>query len=300
MLEFLDVQLWRVPTSEELHEHFAIPARPGTGRKAPKGSSTLVVRKTFSTLDMFCYLKARFGEPNGFMNFLRSDSSDNWIHWDFALRAQDTDIWIQGASREIRFTLTADLTDENWCDLILAIKSDFKRVATEKSAVLKTLEQWVIFPNKFAEIEASCAELYLRIVENIDPFEGFAHGSISDQARSHKPAIQEALKRAAKLYRDCIALSLLTPVLAEAFLNLTISMLCKREIRNNQRQFDAFIRSPIDVKLFDLAYKCEGFLRPIDPNTEWYKRFHQLMQKRNNRIHGNCNPELGRVNTNDI
>jgi hypothetical protein len=144
----LDVQSWRVPTHEELHDHFAIPARPGTGPKAHKSSSTPVVRKNFSTLDMFCYLKARFGEPNGFMNFLRSDSSDNWIHWDFALRANDVDIWIQGASREVRLTVTAHLTDENWHDLILAIKSDFKRVAREKSAVLKTLEQWVIFPKQ--------------------------------------------------------------------------------------------------------------------------------------------------------
>jgi hypothetical protein len=70
-------------------------------------------------------------------------------------------------------------------------------------------------------------------VENIDPFKGFATASISKQARSHQTSIQEAFKKATELYKDCLLLSLLTPVLAEAFVNLTILMLCKKEIRKN-------------------------------------------------------------------
>jgi len=292
MLAFLDLQSWRLPTYEELHEHFAIPARPGAAPKTRKNSSTLVVRKSFSTVDMFSYLKARFGEPNGFMNVLRSDTSDNWIHWDFALRSHDVDIWVQGASREVRLTVAGQLTDENWRDLLIEIKADFKRVAKEKSAVLKTLEQWVIFPNKFVEIEAACVELHSGIVENLDPFKCVAIAPMSRPISSQQQTlIQEASNRAKKLYKDCLVLSLLTPVLAEAFLNLTILMLCKKDIRDNKRQFDAFIRSNIDTKFFDLAYKCEGFLRPIDPNADPFKKFMQVMAKRNHRIHGNCNPE---------
>ena len=32
--------------------------------------------------DLYCYLHARFGPPNGPQNFLRNDSSDNLIHWE--------------------------------------------------------------------------------------------------------------------------------------------------------------------------------------------------------------------------
>jgi len=52
-----------------------------------------------------CYLKARFGEPNGFQTFLRRDSSDNWIHWDFNLKAAGEGIWIGGTYREVHFML---------------------------------------------------------------------------------------------------------------------------------------------------------------------------------------------------
>ena len=117
--------------------------------------------------------------------------------------------------------------------------------------------------------------------------------SISNPARD--PKHRALLKRSFGAYRSCLELYLLTPVLAEAFINLVILALCKREIRDNLRQFDAFIRSQIDTKLFDLAYKCEGFLHPIDRNTESYKNFKRVMDKRNNAIHGNCDPEKEQI-----
>jgi hypothetical protein len=69
--------------------------RAKRGRKR-MGPSMLAVRSSLSPVDVYCYLKARFGEPNGFQNFLRKDDSDNWIHWDFNLKAGDEDVRICG------------------------------------------------------------------------------------------------------------------------------------------------------------------------------------------------------------
>lgn len=43
------------------------------------------VENQLSPADLYCYLHARFGPPNGFQNFLRKDDSDNLIHWDWTL-----------------------------------------------------------------------------------------------------------------------------------------------------------------------------------------------------------------------
>jgi len=153
----LDLRTWRVPTPEELRTHFALPDYPGAGKKQRSRPSALVVRNRLAPVDVFCYLKARFGEPNGFQNFLRSDSSDNWIHWDFALKANKEDIWICGTSREIHFAIWTPMTDENWRDLVLSIKADYKRFAKEKSSVLKSLEQWVIFLTNLLRLRESAA-----------------------------------------------------------------------------------------------------------------------------------------------
>jgi hypothetical protein len=95
----------------------------------------------------------------------------------------------------------------------------------------------------------------------------------------------------------CLELSLLTPVMAEAFLNMVILMLCKPEVRDNKRQFEGFIREQIDVKVFDLPYKCQGFASGIDTTHPTFINFKRVMDKRNHAIHGNIDPEREKVET---
>jgi hypothetical protein len=74
-------------------------------------------------------------------------------------------------------------------------------------------------------------------------------------------------------------------------------MQCKPEIRDDARQHEAFIRDHIDRKIFDLYYKCVGFDRPVDMNSDVYKSFKRVMDKRNNAIHGNIDPWSERIDT---
>jgi hypothetical protein len=281
----LDIVSWRIPTKEEFRAFMRADAQERRRR------SLLAVRHHLSPVDVYCYLKARFGEPNGFQNFLRRDTSDNLIHWDYNLKAGDEDVYIYGKSREIHFVMSAKLTDENWRDLILGVKTDYERVASEKSAVFKSLEQWVTFPNRFLEIAAVCADLHADIVDNIGGFQVWKSASgTKRKVRERHSILKRMTERAFHLHRSCLQLSLLTPVLAEAFINLLILILCKPELRANTRQFESFIRSHIDTKVFDLAYKCRGFVRPVDQNAEGFKNFKRVMDKRNHSIHGNCDP----------
>jgi len=248
-------------------------------------------------VDVYCYLKARFGEPNGFQNILRKDDSDNLIHWDFNLKAGEEDVYICGTSREIHFLVSAKMSDADWHDLISAVKRDFGRVGKEKGLVLKSLEKWVVFPNKFVEIATVCAELHADIKKNAGGYLTYKTPSAGKEGGRERERVKKLLQRLSKAYRSSLELSLLTPILAEAFINMVILILCKREIRDNARQFEEFIRSNIDAKLFDLAYKCEGFVRPIDPHSEAFKNFKRVMDKRNHTIHGNCDPEKEQLET---
>lgn len=290
----LDVQSWRVPTKEEMLA-WLDSKKPGSDKRAKP--SALMVRHHLLPVDVYCYLKARFGEPNGIQNWLRQDTSDNWIHWDYYLKAGDQDVYLCGMSREIHFLLSEKMTDENWRDLALAVKADYGRVGKEKSVVLKSLEHWVTFPNKFVEIADICAEHHAEIVDNMGGYQSYKTPSYRNKKTSAQGAklAQKLTARSAKLSKHCLELSLMTPVLAEAFINMIVRILCKQEIRRNKRQFDEFIRAQIDVKLFDLFYKCEGFAKAIDQHSEEFKSFKRVMDKRNNAIHGNCDPERERI-----
>jgi hypothetical protein len=304
-LKCVDVPSWRVATKKELLLYYKRlggrrkrKRRAKTARRIMRQGSYLAVRQNLSPVDVYSYLRARFGQPNGFQNFLRKDDSNNLVHWDFNLKAGKEDVYISGASREIHFLLSEKLTDQDWRDLIINLKSDYKRVGLEKSAFQKTLEKWTIFPNKFVEIAGVCADLHSDILDNIGGFQSSKpSGKSKWLMKEHFKRIERLGKRANILNRSCLELSLITPVLAEAFINMAILVFCKRAIRENRRQFEAFIRADIDTKIFDLAYKCEGFARPIDQTSDGFKNFKRIMDQRNNRIHGNVDPKRDGIET---
>lgn len=297
----VQVQSWRAYTAEEFRAYLKGMQKKREPKKVrnKRGGrpDILVVRDKISTVDMYCYLKARFGEPNGFQTFLAKDDSDNWIHWDYNLKAGDADIHITGMSRETHIMTTERLSDEQWRDLVTNIKADFARIGKDKSAVLKSLERWAVFQNKFVQIANACAEKHALIAEFLSNKPEY----FTLKPRSKRDAASWAKEMSArnKLRSDmaqaCLELSLLTPVMAEAFINMTILMLCKPEVRENKRQFDAFIRSQIDAKIFDLPYKCAGFVSGIDPKATPLVEFKRIMDKRNHEIHGNIDPEREKI-----
>jgi len=288
------VEAWRVPTKEEMRAHLdsiRVKIDRTKHAKSQQLPSILAVRQHQIPVDVYCYLKTRFGEPNGFQNWLREDSSDNLVHWDFMLKAGTQDVYISGTNRQIHFVLSERLTDEDWRNLILKIKTDFKRVGKAKSAVMDSLKKWVIFPNKFVPVANLCADLHSEILDNIGGFQTYK----PSRNRLQVKTLDRLTHRSTKLYRACLELSLITPVMAEAFINMVILILCKRQIKDNPRQFEAFIRSAIDTKVFDLSYKCERFVKPIDQTTMTYKNFKRVMDKRNHAIHGNIDPEKEQI-----
>jgi hypothetical protein len=251
-------------------------------------SSGLSVRENLAPVDVYCYLKARFGEPNGFANRLRAQHSDNLVHWEFLLKAGDDDVLITGWIRQVRIIVSVRMTDEDWMGLILAIKGDFKRVGKKKSSILKSLEHWVIFPNRYIAIADLCADLHTKILDNK------AIGNYkpsSSQFRGDLRRFETSAKERVKLYQNCLQLSVLTPILAEAFINLLILAFCKPELRANRAELDIFIREKIHRRLGELNTKCLGFTRAVDKRLATYGRFLKVMNKRNDTIHGNHNPE---------
>ena len=296
----LQVQSWRIYTPEEFRLYLkGFSESPGRRKRAKRRPAVLAVRDRISTLDMYCYLKARFGDPNGFQTFLASDDSDNLFHWDYSLKAGGADIHISGMSRETHFAISEKLTDTQWRDLIVAIRADFARVGQDKSGILKSLEKWSVFQNRFVEIADACSSKHAVIADYIANKPGYFSISTKSKrdAKSWGNVMADRNRRRAEMAQACLELSLLTPVMAEAFINMVILMLCKPEVRDNRRHFDSFIRCQIDVKVFDLHLKCIGFVSGINSTSPSFSRFKQVMDKRNHETHGNIDPDREKIET---
>ena len=287
----LDVASWRCATPEEVarfvKEKFNKNGIKPSSRRSR--SSVLAVRENLVPVDVYCYLKARFGEPNGFGNRLRAQHSDNLLHWQFLLKAGDDDVLINGWIRQVQVAVSTRMTDQDWLSLILAIKGDYQRVGKKKSAVLKSLERWVIFPNRYVAIADLCADLHATILESMAQSKNFKPSS--RRFRGDLRRFGSWATTRIKLYQNCLQLSVMTPILAEAFINLLILAYCKLELRANRAELDLFIRENIHKRLRELNTKCMGFIRPVDEHLGTYGRFLKVMNKRNDTIHGNHDPE---------
>lgn len=286
-LECLDVKSWRTATPREIADWYGVDRKP---KKKPAGKA-LIVRSHLKPVDVYCYLKARFGEPNGFQNMLRRDDSDNWIHWDYSLKAGPEDVYIAGASREIHFIVSEALTDQQWKDLIVAIRTDFARVGARKSEILKGLEKFVVFQNKFVSLAGLCAELHAAILDAPDKA---AMPKAKPRQKTKLKAVQKAMKSAASrandLYGSCLKLRLLTPIMAEAYINMIIVMFSKDAVRDNPIAYDAFLRAKIPDRLRLLSDNCHGFGRAVDTTTQAYADFMRVIGQRNFALHGNVDP----------
>ena len=291
----MDIENWRVSTGPEIAAF--LDAKLPEKKVGDTKPDILVVRSRLKPVDVYSYLKARFGMPNGFLNFLRRDDSDNLTYWDFNLKADSIDLYLAGTSREIQISVPERLSDEEWKSLVLAIRGDYVRVAEAKSDVLHSFEKYYIFQNKFVSLAGLCAELHSSILDaDAKPKIPFRLDT-KLQAEKYHAAVASLTERGEKIFQDSLMLRLITPIMAEAYINMLILILCKDSIRRSPELFRGFIREKISRRLALLNVNCDGFDRPVDFKTPAYKAFLRVMNKRNFNLHGNVDPLREKIET---
>jgi len=270
-------------------------------KKKKKPGSTWCLDNSLSPADLYTYLKARFGPPNGTMMIVRSPSTDNFIQWHYTLKSGKEFIDIMGMNTRTEIWISGykGLSLEDWHSLVKAIKDDFKKYGSKMKEVRKSLEKWKLFYSPYNRLERVINKYSQELNDlNIDalelpsdpkvkpllhPDKKNAFSDIHDYLRL-MTEYREKYSRAQEL---SICLRLLSPVWGEAFVNFIIFMLARSEIKNDNRLYQDYLRSDIDVRIKLLHIKCDHFMKPIDNSSKAFKAFHTLMNERNNLLHGN-------------
>lgn len=294
---FLKPDAWRLPTVIDAQRYRErLEAQPGSQTKG----SAFGFRKQISPLFLYKYLHARFGDPNGFMTFLKKPrDSDNLVHWDYLIFFDEDYLNIQSVSREIQvFTSRPNVRPRLWAEWVRVLKSDAPRYAGQMGEIAKRFEKWSLMSLRFARIADAAAEHHEILVDAGPP------PTLDPPKRSSKRAIAtytSRLKRlgarANLLYNSTLALDLMTPILAEAFINLIIFILAKPEIRDHPRRMDSFLRQQIDLRVFDLHLKCDHFISQVDEASPTFRAFKKVMDRRNDIIHSNVNANKDTIET---
>jgi hypothetical protein len=293
--EYFDPSLWRNFTKEEI-QNYLESLNPKSKLPRKKGG-VLVLRNLASPLDIYTYLQARFGRPNGIQTLLKRDDSDNIFHWDYYLMAGNSHLFFIGATQEVHVWTQDNLSDEDWLRLIENLKKDYQRVGSEKKKVLARLEKWSIFPNHFLSLANRCATSYEKLRKAVEIIPTLKSPSFVLEDKNR----QNAAKKEARLYSDIMVasteLSVLTPVMFEAFIGLIVAVFIKPAVKKNKRVYESFVRGPLDVKLFDMHTRCKGFEKEIDQENPFMKKYWSVVNRRNDTIHGNVDPIRDAIDT---
>lgn len=306
-MSLFDPTSWRAALPEEVldsiqsknHRRGEVAKRKNRRGKAVLKDlpGLLVFRSLLNPLDVYAYLRARFGEPNGMQSMMihklgmvREDSS-NMIQWDYALKAGDENLNIIGAGREVHVMAKGNLSDDDWIRFASELKNDFARFGKDKSEIIKSLEKWYVFPNRYKSLADRCADLHeelSRVVEEVSA--GVPERPRKFNKKDNKVWGEKRSRLTNSLIATSIQLSVLTPIMFEAFIGLITAVLLKPEVQQNKRLAESFKRAPLDVKIYDLAMRCVGFARPITETNEAMRRYWKVVNERNDLIHGNVDP----------
>ena len=293
-MSYFDPQTWRAFSNREMSA-FLKDKSPNEGDAADAGPgparSALILHTTVSPLDIYTYLKARFGRPNGIQSIVVAEDAGNLFHWDYYLYAGDRQLSFTGATQEVHVSVDDRFSDQDWHRFLRCLKADFGRIGKDKALIKNALEKWYIFPNRYLQIANRCADLHHTLALSLPKLERLL---FEDGLNPGGEDVMKKTKRRSRLLNDvtlpALELPILTPVLFECFIGLIVGLLIKPEVKDNPRVFEAFKRSNLDVKLYDLHTRCRGFERGIAPDNPVLKRFLQVVARRNDLIHGNVDP----------
>lgn len=260
-------------------------------KKNPKISGIIYLENEIHPSDLYCYLYAKYGQPNGFQNLLRNDDSDNLIHWEWTLESNEGWVSFLGMNfrTEVVFFEEFDIGKISKNQLINSIKNDFKNYGEKISNIKKNiLEDWDLSINPYYEIKSALNQLIMQ-------FDGLQLDSQNEKIDYSNLPFQtvdvDLLKEVGSRYSFGIGLSLsirfIVPILAESFINFLIFILCDSEIKNNERIYEKIIRENMDIKIQMLHKNCDHFARPVKWDSVECKNYNSIINTRNNLLHGN-------------
>lgn len=252
-------------------------------------------------MDLYCYLSARFGPPNGIQNLLRQDHSNNLVHWNWTFRYGPglvdiqgtnyrTDVWLIGP-----FKLKSDDSE----DFVRRVKADFAAFGAEMAKCRKSLEHWVEFVNPYQRLRRSVSQLVeeLRSLE-LDQVSEPSNVLDEKDRETATRKWDEATRKFNRGFGLCFGIRSMLPIMAEAFVNLIFYVLMRPDLKADSRLKDNAFRQPIDVRVKSLSLNCSGFKQHVDYSDPACGRYHSVVNERNDLLHGNVN--IGKLRFNEV
>lgn len=219
------------PSTQELVETLR------SREKSSGQGAYLEINNELRPVDLFCYLGARFGPPNGVQNLLRTDQSDNLVHWDWSLLYRDVPVYIWGTNFRTDLIVGAGIEFGEFerLELVEQIRADLRNYGPQMREVRGRLEHWTEFVNPYWRLTRAVASLRVKLDSlNLHSPLGSTFATPLNLVENEAEWL-DLTDRYAEAFGLCFGIRSMLPVWAEAFVNLLIYILARQDIKPSFR-----------------------------------------------------------------
>ncbi len=245
-----------------------------------------------SPISLYCYLKTRFGKPNGEVMALRSKGSDNLLQWHYKLASNAFVLDVLGTNAGLQFIAhgTAPVAADAWLQMFRELEAEFAAMGANMGAARRGLEKWVLFVNPFQRLEHAVAtlETELKALDTTPPI--WPPGPSEAEAAEYLESLRNYSEASIRATTTGFCLCLLAPIYAESFVNFVLYFFPKGAMTDSDEKYREVVRLPVRERVLSLPSNSQGFAAPLDDDAVEYREFLRLMNGRNDLVHGNCDP----------
>lgn len=153
---------------------------------------------------------------------------------------------------------------------------------------VQTLEDWDILVNPYRLLRDAITQLKSDLDDlALNPEEEKLENPFDFTSNNFKDKWTEIMSKYNRGIGLAMALRTMTPILAESFVNFILFMLCRSDIKQNERLYTSAVRSNIDVRVQSLHINCVGFNKAVDWKSPECSRYNSIVNERNDMLHGN-------------
>jgi hypothetical protein len=265
--------------------------------QAKKGftySTRITLREQVSPASFYLYLLGRYGPPNGILSYIgkqdpRIRSSILW-HYTLSLQGELIHVIAHSYRIEVLFSFgqQVDMDPERFA---LLLSRSYGKCSDDISRARSQVEWVSSFLNPLSQIADSIDRMLERArFLDAELVKSRAHPVTPAEIAWHEVNHPVHSAAASEIAGCCLAARMMSPVMAEMFVNLLIYNLF-RDVPSRDEEIREFSCGSILTRIRGLAKVCEGFSCEVDESAPAVVVFKDLMNRRNILLHGNVRPK---------
>ena len=261
--------------------------------KKTQSSKHFIFSENINPYNLYLYLSARFGKPNGILSLFRKEDSAQLFHWHYSLKYKEYQIEIMCATYRLEVFISSKIV-KNQEECLSFLNLMIKDISSYKKQILqvkKEIENWIQIINPFYKLMQQIKTEFEEIEEKISQIDllKLANRNIDGDIFNEWSNYIDSCSM------KSFSIRCLIPIYIETFINLILYMALPEDLKKDKDRFDLIIKKKINERFLEIN-NCIGIVNEVSDEDIYWKNVHKIFNNRNDLLHGNINMKRLKIN----